>query len=766
MTVPVPPSQPTRQTGRQPWSDRWLLDAFLQIGHPAAAAVTSGHASAWDALEAAGAEPNQILAVVCDLAGATAAQLDDVGPEQASLLAEPLAQRYNVVPVQFGRDRILEVATPDPLGRQLERDLSFASGRRVRVTIASPGAVHEARSRVYGEASAPLVPRKSSAVKTPAAAAPVQGPRLQWVVEGARNASPIAPTRGAAVDQLDGIIADALDQRASDVHFEPKDADMLVRFRVDGVLHDVTRVTGAVAPLLMSRIKVTAGLDIADRLRPQDGRASVQFDGRSVDLRVSTLPLGNRFEKAVIRILDAAAAATGLDTLGFTPSERHRLDQMLASTEGMVLVTGPTGSGKTTTLYSILRHVQSRETNVVTVEDPVEYRLEGVSQVQVNEKSGLTFASALRSILRQDPDVVLVGEIRDGETAGIAIKAAMTGHLVLSTLHTNDAPSAVSRLADVGADVGALSGALKGVLAQRLVRRLCKECSVPVALATLPVDQQQLLAGRATAALRAPVGCPACRGTGYRGRMVVVEVMTVNADMQRAIARGAAVTELRDLAARGGMKALWEAGLDRVLTGSTSLHELLDNVAAPIHESGESQADIDALLATLLGGAARGGPPTGKVPQVADDTVSNSRRTVPPSPTVASTEVHQPRVLVVHDDLRTRRTWRAALESAGHAVLEAADGASALAYARRLRPDALVIEVAIPVLDAVGLLQALAAEGLTVPVLICTEQGDCALHDWLRELGAADVVDARDPAALAPAVGLSVRHLASSRSPG
>ncbi len=516
---------------------------------------------------------------------------------------------------------------------------------------------------------------------------------------------------------LDQILATALRERASDVHLEPKKDGMLVRFRVDGALYDAGRVPPETAPSLVSRVKVTANLDIADRIRPQDGRASTPLSGRPIDLRVSTLPLGGVGEKVVIRILDAQVSAIGMDRLGFTPGELQRLHRFLGLQEGMILATGPTGSGKTTTLYSALRHVQSSEKNVVTVEDPIEYRLEGINQVQVNERTGLTFAAALRSILRQDPDVVLVGEVRDAETAGIAIRASMTGHLVLSTLHTNDAPSAVARLADIGVEMGALAGALKGIVAQRLVRRLCAECSRPTALSDLPPDQQVFLAGMRTDGLRRAVGCPACRGTGYRGRMVVAEILAVTPEVQHAVARGASVAELSEMARRGGMRTLWESGLERVLSGATSLHELVDNVSAPFVEGTSSQGSVDALLARLLG--ERGAAPASPAPE--------------PAPGAA-------RVLVVDEDREARRSLRAELEREGFRVIEAADGEAGVAYARRLRPDLVVTEIALPRLDGLGVVQALAGGAEGPPVVVYTGQTDPGMLAWARELGAREAL--------------------------
>ena len=728
MTTPQP--TPPREA-RVPWTDRWLLDALRQQGHPAVDRLTAAP-TAWDSLVAGGASPKEILDLVCQMSGAPPADLSGVDASCAKLLPIKFAARYSVVPIRLN-GAVLDVACANPLAGSLERDLAFAAGHQIRLMVASPRDVREAHERIYGVSISGKVPT----------------PRLEWVIKEGPLGARSLPTRGMVLDSLDRFIADALDQRASDIHFEPKEDDLLVRFRVDGILHDVTRISSDVAPLVMSRLKVLAGLDIADRRRPQDGRATTKFDGRVVDLRVSTLPLNDRLEKAVIRLLDAASAAHGLASLGFTPGENHRVTKLLGQNEGMVLVTGPTGSGKTTTLYAAVENARSAATNIVTVEDPIEYNLEGINQVQVNERAGLGFAAALRSIVRQDPDVILVGEIRDGETAGIAVKAGLTGHLVLSTLHTIDAPSAIGRLADIGVDMGALSGALKGVIAQRLVRRLCEACCVPTTVEELPAEQQLLLAGKKTEKLRKAVGCEACRGTGYRGRMVVPEVLVVSDDMRTAIARGADRVELHDLAKRAGMIPLWEPGLRRVLDGTTALPELLDNVPPPHASEQSAEVDAQAIVAGIRSGAVPGGAPIGGVPGVVAPAAFTAAP--PPRPSRAMPK-DSPRVLVVHDSREERRAIRYALEDIGCAVIESADGVAALTYARRLRPTLMVTELAIPRLDGFALMQAVATE-LQLPAVVYTVQSDPGTHQWAHDLGCVALVPAeRGAEALATSV--------------
>jgi type II secretory ATPase GspE/PulE/Tfp pilus assembly ATPase PilB-like protein len=390
-------------------------------------------------------------------------------------------------------------------------------------------------------------------------------------------ATPSDRATADVVRLVERLVADALTVGASDVHVEAGEEAVRVRHRVDGVLRDVELLPRAVGLPLVSRLKILAGLDIADRLRPQDGRARVRVAAGTVDLRLSTLPAA-RGENVVLRLQAPEAAPGTFAALGFSAGDAARVAQLLDAREGLVLVTGPTGSGKTTTLYAALGRILARGgVNVVTVEDPVERRLPGVVQVQVNERTGLTFATALRAILRQDPDVVLVGEVRDRETAAIAAQAALTGHLVLATLHTIDAASAVTRLADVGVDPSTVAAALRGVVAQRLVRRLCASCRRARAAGW----RDARLRGAAPegepcwAAPEPPTSCDACGGAGYRGRLALVEVLRAGGTITRRIAEGADAPSLAHAAHALGMTTLWESGAAAVRAGATSADELL-----------------------------------------------------------------------------------------------------------------------------------------------------------------------------------------------
>ncbi|MDQ1727767.1 MAG: type pilus assembly protein PilB, partial [Frankiaceae bacterium] len=372
------------------------------------------------------------------------------------------------------------------------------------------------------------------------------------------------------------LITQAIQDRASDIHIEPAEKDMRVRFRIDGVLHEVMRSPKNIQSGVISRLKIMAEINIAERRIPQDGRLSVNANGKKIDLRVATLPTVWG-EKVVMRVLDNTTASLNLADLGFSDGNFQRYSLSFTKPYGMILVTGPTGSGKSTTLYATLNIVSTPEKNVITVEDPVEYRLPGINQVQTNAKAGLTFAAALRSILRSDPDIVLLGEIRDHETAQIAIEAALTGHLVLSTLHTNDAPSAISRLIEMGIEPFLVASALDCVLAQRLARRLCTKCKeeytpTPESLVTARVPWDQ--SGPVPQLFRA-VGCSACSKTGYKGRLALHEVMNVTEAVERLAVERASGDQIGKVARAEGMTTLRDDGMAKVLMGVTSLEEIL-----------------------------------------------------------------------------------------------------------------------------------------------------------------------------------------------
>ena len=479
-----------------------------------------------------------------------------------ALVGDEWSRRLGVVPVDASATE-LRIATANPFDLDCEHTLAFATGRTVRPLLASPLAIAKALNSAHVERAAQAEARENGD----------PGPRV-----AEDNAD------GAIVQLVDSLISDGVGARASDIHLEREQSSVAVRHRVDGVLRNVRTLDADTGLPLVSRIKIMAGLDIADRLRPQDGRITATIGAGQVDLRVSTLPAANG-EKVVLRILDTRAGGATFESLGLATPALDRLRNLLDIREGLVLVTGPTGSGKTTTLYAALRAIQQRGVNVVTVEDPIEYRLGGIVQVQVNPRTGLTFASALRSILRQDPDVILVGEIRDAETAAIAVQAALTGHLVLSTLHTIDAAGAIARLDDLGVDRYKVAASLKGVIAQRLLRRLCTGCRERDTAIPGPALGRWVPAGTERWRER---GCTACGRTGFRGRVAVIETMAVTPEIERAIAGGAPADTVADAARAAGMTRLWESGIERVVAGVTSLGEVsrvLDIPLPPMTEA-------------------------------------------------------------------------------------------------------------------------------------------------------------------------------------
>ena len=720
----------------RPVRDEWLLptlegliarDVFEQLKQ-------QDTESYWDAVVRGGSIADAaILAALASRFRMKVADLSLSTTQARELVPESLARKYRIVPLSAS-DSALDIATADPHDLDCERMLAFATGRTVRMQLAAPGAINTRIDELY---------QPETAVENILAG--VAGRYdVDTIAESGDdedfNVSADRASERPVIRLVDHIIAEAITTRASDIHLEPEEGGVAVRYRIDGVLRETMTLPRAAGLPLVSRIKIMAQMDIADRLRPQDGRARVSVNGSRVDLRVSTLP-ASYGEKVVIRILDSRATVLSLDSLGLLPDEGRRLSDLVNLREGIVLVTGPTGSGKTTTLYSALRQIQQRGVNIVTVEDPVEYKLQGIVQVQVNEKAGLNFASALRSILRQDPDVILVGEIRDKETASIAVQASLTGHLVLSTLHTIDAASSVARLVDIGVDGYKIAAALKGVVAQRLFRRLCTVCRQE---SNEPVSERMRRWLPHGMTLFKAVGCPECSQTGYRGRMAVMEVLTVNSDMERLIAAGETADVLAESARASGMKTLWESGVEHVRSGETTLDELLRVVEPPVETPvRRAPTPREETRDTGRGRPESNGPKSTHTParnsavkpasipdealQLLDDLFDetfNAKKTV----------------LLVEDEEPLRRVLRDLLERDGFTVVEAADGVAALDEVDRSAPDVLVLDLNLPRLDGYGVLSHLRARPSTakLPVIVLTAKGDEENEVRVFENGAND----------------------------
>ena len=498
------------------------------------------------------ATERQVAGALASQLGLSSVDLAEHSPDPSALALIPrdIALKRHCVPLAVEKN-ILTVAMSDPLLFELVQDLEFQTGCRISQVVAPPADITEAIHRWYSDKALARVAQPGAGLE-------------------------VAPETPPIVAMVELVMASALRNRASDIHIEPTEGGVVVRQRLDGLLKEVMDLPTWVHEGLVARVKILSGLDIAEKRLPQDGRIrAAAEDGREIDLRVSTLRtiFG---EKIVLRVLDHRKGVPPLEDLGFSAEALDQFRFLLRHQHGMILVVGPTGSGKTTTLCSALAAVRSERTNIVTIEDPVEYQIPGVNQTQINTRIDLTFASSLRSILRQDPDVVMVGEIRDQETARIAMQAAQTGHLVLSTLHTDDAPASVTRLTDIGIEPYVSASALVGVIAQRLVRRLCTHCRRPYT-----PDRETLRAmsvsevGAGTLTFYRQVGCDECNETGYRGRVGIYEIMLVTDTLRRQIAQRADEAMLRDGALSAGMISLGEDGLRKVKAGITTPQELL-----------------------------------------------------------------------------------------------------------------------------------------------------------------------------------------------
>ena len=498
-----------------------------------------------------------------------------------------IAQRHSIMPLTKNGQRLI-VATHNPNNVMAIDDLRISTGCDVQLVLATAQGIEDAVSRYYGGTgggngdggggiAAPVVTDSGIAdlAKLTSEVANEYAHRKNIVDAG--DDDDVKHAEDAPIVKLSRtLIKQAIMDGASDIHIEPAVRNVRIRYRIDGVLHEYTTVPKYLQGPLISRFKIMSDMNIAERRIPQDGRIGIKSDGKDYDLRVSCLPTLHG-EKIVMRILDKASIMIGLNKLGFFADTQAAIEELIVQPNGMILSTGPTGHGKTTTQYSILNKINSVEKNILTIEDPVEYQLPGVSQVHVIRKAGLTFANALRSFLRQDPDIIMVGEIRDLETAEIAFEASLTGHLVLSTLHTNDAPSAVTRLVDMGSEPYMIAATIIGVLAQRLGRKICSNCKETYAVKAEDLrrfgfkpeageDEVQLARGR---------GCDICRNTGYRGRVGIFEMMTINDEIAELVVRRAPLADVREAARAGGMKLLREDGLRKVLGQVTTPDEVM-----------------------------------------------------------------------------------------------------------------------------------------------------------------------------------------------
>jgi type IV pilus assembly protein PilB len=561
--APPPGVTPPRNRDGRP---RFLTEVIVELGltsrervDEAVESARSGSATPEELLCQWGAlSPDALSRAVAERNGLDHLDLSlcVIDMAAANLITAAAAKRYEAVPVRFGDGRGLVVAMADPGNVHAIDDIGLITGYEVRPAVAS-------REDVLA-----LVARLTNLDDAVRQAGADEEEAAETEVVELHESAEDAPV----IKVVNSILAQAVERGASDVHLTPDGAELRVRFRIDGVLQDSAAVPRRMVQGAISRLKIMTELDISEKRVPQDGRVSLTVDDQRIDLRVVTLPSVHG-ESMVVRILDTFSVPADLDALGMADHERMRFEHAVRQAHGAVLVTGPTGSGKSTSLYAALGALNSPEKNIITIEDPVERQVEGVTQVQINTKAGLTFARGLRAMMRADPDIIMVGEIRDRETAQIAVEAALTGHLVLSTLHTNDAPSAVMRLVEMGIEPFLVSSAVSCVVAQRLTRTLCQNCKRRTIITTATLRESGF-SGHVDLEAYEPVGCGRCAATGYKGRLGLYEVMIVDDEIRALAMQRAPADQIAAAAVRGGMRRLREDGLDKVRQGRTSLAEV------------------------------------------------------------------------------------------------------------------------------------------------------------------------------------------------
>lgn len=698
----------------------WLLAviraAGLEVTGAPAVSASTPLAEAWTTLaRACNVSDERIAEAVGARWRLPLADLAKAQPHATQLVPEKLARSKHLFALRESEQRLV-VATADPTDLDAEQLLGFSSGRRVDFEVATPAAIQEAIDGRYAPDS--IVERLLTRV----------GAELANAVtvledEQPEQVSTVDAASGPIIKLTNVILADAVRARASDIHLEPSSEGGRVRFRVDGVLQTYTTIAVAILSRVISRLKILGKMDIADRLRPQDGRARIGVDGREIDLRISTVPTRDA-EKAVLRLLDSSKSMR-LSDLSFTEEEMEPLRALLGRRDGIVVVTGPTGSGKTTLLYAALREMPTGDLNIMTVEDPVEYELAGLTQIQVEPKRDVTFSTALKSILRQDPDVIFIGEIRDAETAAIAVQASLTGHLVLASLHTNDAVGAVARFVDLGVDRSAIASTLRGATAQRLIRRVCTRCAVKVTGALTP-EETKLAARYGVQPVVRAVGCTACGHTGFFGRIPLIEIMLASPALEARIIEGAPASQLQIAAIASGMRPLREAAVTRVRNGDTTLEE----IDRELGEADDLKAAAEARPSGALAAIAPSDAPSGTAGSAASSTAGHA--------TAMGTHV-----IIADDDATSRAIATALLKKSGYRVSQAEDGATALELVRASHDAALlVLDYDMPKLNGEQVLQELRGDvrTSTLPVLVLTGATDSETEVRMMDAGADDYV--------------------------
>ncbi len=728
-------NSPRGKTSLEVPQNHWMVGVARKANFPMADAFELSPAvsvaDAWEeVVSQCGVSEEEAATAVADFFRLPVADLDTAEPTATKLLPGSIAHRFGVFPV---RDKVayLAVATANPPDLDAEKEVSFVSGRQAKFEVAAPTRLREAIEAAYSpdNAAESLLSRMDA------------DSDLVELVEDAPLHEDVLPedldAAGPVVRLTNMILQEAVAAGASDIHVQPLPQGGHVRYRVDGVLRTGLKLPLPVLVRVVSRIKIMSRLNITDHLRPQDGRARILVKGRKYDLRVSTVPTRHA-EKAVIRILDPFQTGNLEDT-GVSEREIGRLREMLRHRDGIVVVTGPTGSGKTTTMYAALRELATEDVNIMTVEDPVEYELAGLTQIQVEPKQGVTFSSALRAILRQDPDVIFIGEIRDLETAQIAAQASLTGHLVLATVHANDAVGAVRRFLDLGLDAALISETLRGALAQRLLRTVCSTCAVPWAERTEDDEVEAELGQRFGIEPQVrTVGCPTCGHTGYLGRYPVVELVAAEPEFRRLISEGASHVELVQQTRGDGTRTLTDGALDLVKEGRTTLREVERSIGKELIFR-TRQATPDQTTPAAI-------PPIQAAP-IASPSAADTGTSSPAPPELVAEPPEDEgdpdafQILLVEDDADTRLFVRHVLEQRGFVVTEVIDGGEALlALAKEPDYDLMVLDLGIPRLDGRDVLKATRASLTTasLPVVVLTASTEPGMEIRLLAEGADD----------------------------
>jgi type IV pilus assembly protein PilB len=635
--------------------------------------------------------------------------------EVIDLVPQDMAENYLLIPVKVVKKQLV-IAMANPLEFYALDDLRFITQMSIFVTVAPQSDVLSAIQKFYPMQSIDkqLGPDMGFSENVEIVA---QTMEKEQNVQDLLNLTELPPV----VRFANTVLADAIKMKASDVHIEPQKDNVVIRYRVDGIMREIMQIDKQIHLSLVSRIKIISNMDISIRRKPQDGKAQVKVGDSRYDLRISTLP-ASYGEKVTIRILNPNAGGLGIEELGFSEKDLRHFTEAIARPQGIILVTGPTGSGKSSTLYTTLKRLNSPKVNIVTVEDPVEFDIEGINQVQINPLAGLTFAAGLRSILRQDPDIVMVGEIRDVETAKIAFQAAQTGHLVLSTLHTNDAPSAVTRLLDMGVDPFVIADSLLAVIGQRLVRGICKKCKIPDPLTPQIFEQlESVINLDRTKKFWKGAGCEACQYSGYMGRLGIFELLMITPAIKEILSKNVAAVNIKKAADRDGFTTLSMDGIAKAFMGLTTIEEVF-RVAPPEYDDAAQES---------LDNAVKSREPVSATPE------SEPNK---PEPSSSIGSIRPEKILIVDDNQVILKILKNILESQNYLTVTANNGLEALKIAVQEKPDLIITDYMMPEMDGMALITKLKSQLATrfIPLIMLTSKDEVDAEVEVINAGADD----------------------------